>query len=368
MSALADNYRRLRTEIGPRVGVIAVVKADGYGHGAVPVARMLDGLGVRAFGVATVEEGVELLDAGVRNPVLVMGAAFGKEHGEVVARGLVPMVGDPGDVERFADAARERGVTRFSLHVKVDTGMTRLGVTPPLLSELMRQAARHPSIRVDGLATHFASADEPDPAATLEQLACFVDCLDRIRAMGGDPQVIHAANSAATLRFSETRFDLVRPGICLYGASAGSGVQDLGFKPVMSLHTRVNAIRQVPAGTAVGYGGTHVTTRSSVIATLPVGYADGYPRALSNRSEVLVRGRRAPLVGRVCMDLCMVDVTEVDGVAVGDPVVLMGQGGAGNAPDADDLAAWAGTIGYEILCGVTRRVPRVYTGRGGICE
>jgi alanine racemase len=366
LTALAANYRRLRRVIGPHVGVIAVVKADGYGHGAVPVARMLEGLGVRGFGVATVEEGLELLEAGVRTTVLVMGAAFGRDHEEVVARGLVPMVGDPGDVERFALAARKRDVTRFSLHVKVDTGMTRLGVTAPLLPDLLRQAARHPSIRVDGLATHFACADEADAAPTEGQLALFVECLDGVRAMGGDPQVIHAANSAAALRFPRTRFDMVRPGICLYGAVGSAHVPDPGLEPVMSLHTRINALREVPAGTRVSYGGTFVTRRTSVVATLPVGYADGYPRTLSNRAQVLVRGQRAPLLGRVCMDLCMVDVTDVEGARVGDPVTLLGRHPDGGSLRPEELAGWAETISYEILCGVSKRVPRVYPEESGV--
>jgi alanine racemase len=359
LGVLGENYRRLREAIGPRVGIIAVVKADAYGHGAVRVARMLEGLGVRGFGVATVEEGVELQEAGVRSPILIMGAAFGRDHEEVLARKLVPMVGDPEDVERFARAARALSLLRAAIHVKVDTGMTRLGVTTDLFGELLRQAARHPSVRVDGLATHFACADEAEAAPTEQQLERFIGCLEQARALGADPQVIHAANSAATLRFPRSRFDLVRPGLCLYGARGSEHVPDPGLRPVMSLHTRVNALRRVPAGTAVSYGATFVTQRPSVIATLPVGYADGYPRGLSNRGQVLVKGKRAPVVGRVCMDLTMVDVTEVEGVGVGDAVTLLGGEGAA-AIGPDELARWAGTISYEILCGFSRRVPRVY--------
>jgi alanine racemase len=365
LGALADNYRRVREVIGPRVGVIAVVKADAYGHGAVQVARLLDGLGVRGFGVATVEEGTELRDAGIRAPVLIMGAAFGRDHAEVIARDLLPMVGDPGDVERFAQAAAAAARVRFSVHLKVDTGMTRLGVTTEHFDALMRQCARHPSIRVDGLATHFASADALDPAPTEEQLRRFIACLDRARAMGADPQVIHAANSAATLRFPRARFDLVRPGIVLYGATPAPEVPNPGVRPVLSLVTRINALREVSAGTGVSYGATFVAARPTRIATLPVGYADGYPRSLSNRAQVLVRGRRARVVGNVCMDLCMVDVTDVPEVEVGDPVTLLGaspSGGAASAPPIlpEEVAAWAGTIAYEVLAGLSRRVPRVY--------
>jgi alanine racemase len=358
LAALASNYRRLREVVGQGVGVIAVVKADAYGHGAVPVARLLEGLGVRGFGVATVEEGLELRAAGVRAPVLVLGAAFGRDHAEVIAHDLTPMVGDPGDVDRFAEAARSAGRVRFSIHVKIDTGMTRLGVTGARFDEFLTRCAQHPSIRVDGLATHFASADEEDPASTEEQLRLFIACLDRARAMGADPQVIHAASSAAALRFPRTRFDLIRPGILLYG-SVPPQVSDPGVRPVLSWHTRINALREVPAGTRVSYGGTLELARPSRIATLPVGYADGYPRRLGNRAQVLVHGRRAPLVGRVCMDLCMVDVTEVPQVAVGDAVTLLGGEGEGSIRP-EELAGWADTISYEILAGISRRVPRVY--------
>ncbi|MCA9673194.1 MAG: alanine racemase [Myxococcales bacterium] len=358
---LSDNFRCLRSVVGPEVGVIAVVKADAYGHGAPRVARLLEGVGVWGFGVATVEEGAELRAAGVRLPILVMGAAFGDRHDAVIEHDLTPVVGDPGDVDRFAEAASRADRVRFGIHVKIDTGMTRLGVMARELDAFLRRCARYPSIRVDGLATHFACAEEPDASSTEQQLALFVECLHAVRAVGGDPQVIHAANSAAALRFPDARFDLVRTGLVLYGALPSSEVPDPGFKPVMSLRTRINAMRDAPAGTRISYSATYVTSRPSRIATLPVGYADGYPRALSNRAEVLVRGRRAPVVGRVCMDLCMVDVTDVPGTAVGDTVTLLGEDGD-DSITPDELAGWAQTISYEVLAGIGKRVPRVYVG------
>ena len=359
--ALASNVRLLREAIGPRVAVAAVVKADAYGHGAVRVARLLEGLGVWGFGVATVEEGRELRQAGVRAPVLVMGAAYGRDHEEVIAADLIPMVGVPEDVALFSAAARRLGRERLGVHVKVDTGMTRLGVTHPEVEAFLRQCSQHPNVRVDGLATHFACADGEDTAHTEEQLRRFVACLDRARALGADPQLIHAANSAGALRFPGARFDLVRPGIMLYGAAPSEHVPVPGLRPVLSLHTRINALRRVPAGTAVSYGGTFVCRRPSIIATLPVGYADGYSRALSNKAQVLVRGQRAPLVGTVCMDLCMVDVTDVAGANLGDRVTLLGGDDEGEQViTPEELAGWAGTISYEVLAGITRRVPRVY--------
>lgn len=363
---LAANLRCVRQAIGSRVGMLAVIKADAYGHGAIAVARLVEGLGVWGLGVATVEEGVQLREAGVRTRVLVMGASFGRDHAEVIGRELIPMVGDPGDVEAFAVAARAAGRTRFGVHVKVDTGMSRLGVGEGRFDAFLRRCAEHPSIRVDGLATHFACAEEQDLSATAAQLATFVRCLERARAMGADPQTIHAANTAAALRLPAARFDLVRIGLGLYGALPSAHVPDPGVRPALSWTTRINALRDLPAGTPVSYGATFVTTRPSRIATLPVGYADGYARRLSNRAEVLLPGaaggpRRVPVVGRVCMDLCMIDVTEVEGVAVGDAAVLLG--GTGKLSVApDQLAAWGETISYEVLTSISKRVPRAYPG------
>jgi alanine racemase len=385
LSALTENFRALRHALSrphqdgaarQDVAIIAVVKADAYGHGAVPVARVLEGLGVWGFGVATVEEGAELRRAGVRAPILITGAAFGREHAEVLAHDLTPVVGDPGDVDHFAEAAKAADRLRFSIHVKVDTGMTRLGVIESRFDEFLRRCARYPFIRVDGLATHFACAEDPDPEPTEAQLAAFVRCLDHARAMGADPQLIHACNTAAALRFPQAHFDAVRVGIGLYGALPSAHVPNPGLTPALSFNTRINALREVPADTPVSYGATYRTRRASTIATLPVGYADGYARRLGAtdadadagqpRAQVLVRGRRAPVVGRVCMDLCMVDVTDIPEVAVGDEVALLG-GVAGEGPEgapirAEELAVWGDTISYEVLTSISKRVPRVYPG------
>lgn len=359
LSGLAHNYRLLRQSIGPQVGIIAVVKADAYGHGAVPISRLLEGLGVRGFGVSTVDEGVELRRAGIRAPIIVMGAAFGKDHAEVIHHDLIPVVGDRGDVDEFAQAAKLAGKIRFSIHVKVDTGMSRLGITEANFDGFIRHCARHLSLRVDGLATHFASADHSDPQPTDEQLQMFIRCLNQARSMGADPQVIHAANTAAAIRFPKTRFDVIRPGLALYGTVPSPYVPNPGFQSVLSFHTRINALREIKPGTGISYGSTFVAQRRSIIATLPVGYADGYPRSLSNRAQVLIRGHRAPIVGTICMDLCMVDVTDIIGVQVGDPVILLGSDGE-HSITIDELASWAGTISYELLTGISKRVPRLY--------
>lgn len=359
LSALAHNYRALRAALGQRVGVIAVVKADAYGHGAVPVARLLEGLGIRGLGVATVEEAVELRDGGIKSPIMVMGAAFGSQHRTVIDYQLTPVVGDAIDVPLFATAAAAVGQDRFSIHIKVDTGMARLGVTTDKFEAFMRACANHASIRVDGLATHFACAEEVDDKTTSHQLQKFIDCLHCAQKMGADPQWIHAANSAACLRFTNTHFDLVRPGIVLYGVMPSQSMVPLSLKPVLTWQSRINALRHVPVGSPVSYGGTFVTTRPSVIATIPVGYADGYRRQLSNRAQVVVRQQRANVVGTVCMDLTMIDVTDIPGVAVGDVVNLLG-GGDACAVTPWELAQWAETIPYEIFVGISKRVPRSY--------
>jgi len=359
LRAVTHNLKQVRAAIGPRPGIVAVVKADAYGHGAVAVARILEGAGVWGFGVATVEEGVQLRRAGIRLPVLVMGAAFGDDHRTVIAHDLLPMVGDPGDIDRFAAAARAEGCSRFTLHVKIDTGMTRLGVSEALFEEFVRRCAQYSWLRVDGLATHFYAAEEQDAQPTLDQLAAFLRCVECARKMGAVPQWVHAANSAASLRFAASRFDLVRVGILLYGAQPSRHVPAIDLKPALSWETRINAIREVPAGTKVSYGGSFVTSRVSCIATLPVGYADGYARALSNRAQVLVRGQRAAVIGQICMDLSMIDVTEIDGVEVGDRVTLLG-GEGDDVITPVELGRWSETIPYEVLARISWRVPREY--------
>ena len=361
LGRLATNLIKVKARIGSAADVIAVVKADAYGHGVVPVARELSRLGIWGFGVATVEEGIELRAAGIKLPILVMGAAFGSQHRTTVQHRLTPVIGDASDLERFAAVVRRRR-SPLDLHIKVDTGMARLGLMPSVLEATLKRLARHPTLRINGLMTHLACADVPDDGVTRRQLDLFSRSLDMARTVLGRPVLAHAANSAACLRFPSSRFDLVRPGIALYGVSPGETVPQLGLEPVMGFLTRINAIRHLEAGAPVGYGGTFVTRRPSRIATIPVGYADGYPRALSNRAHVVVRGRLAPLVGSVCMDLSMVDVSEIEGAAVGDLVTLIGAEGDSSV-SVETLAEMAGTIPYEILCGISKRVPRIYSGQ-----
>ncbi|MDB4983249.1 MAG: alr [Myxococcales bacterium] len=355
LGVIQRNFRRVRDAVGTSVAVWGVVKADAYGHGAVPVGQALEPL-CNALAVSLVEEGMELRAAGVRAPIVVLGAYYGRQHGDVLSERLTPVVYDLAELERFGEAAARRG-RRADVHVKIDTGMSRLGVATAELPRLLARLRELTSLRLAGVCTHFASADLPDAAPTTEALARFRACLDLVRAAGFSGLVNHAANSAAAVRFPEARFDAVRPGLALYGAMPSSNVSLPGLEPALRLTTRVMAIHELAPGTTVSYGGTWRASRPSRIATLPLGYADGYPRHVRD-AFVLARGKRVPLVGVVCMDMLMVDVTDVPGASVDDLVTLVGVDGA-EAISVDDLARWAGTVNYEILCGISKRVPRL---------
>jgi len=368
LSAIAANYRWLR-EVADRP-VIAVVKANAYGHGAVPVARALVREGVAMLAVALVEEGIELREAGVGAPILVLGGAYGGRYDLLVTHRLVPGITGVAHLRGLAEAARAAGV-RAVAHLKLDTGMGRLGLRLADLPDLAAAANRTPEVAVEGIYTHLANADDLGERATTErQVALFDEAAERLARAGLPLRYRHLANSAGTVEYPQARQDLVRPGIMLYGYVPfhSKGARPVlartldRLRPALTLRTEVVELREVPEGAPISYGGKWTARRTSRIATLPVGYADGYRRQLSGRpgfgsAEVLVRGRRAPVAGTVCMDMTMVDVTDVPAVAVGDEVVLIGTQG-GETVDAAELAERCGTISYEILCGIGARVPR----------
>jgi len=372
LAALGRNAARVRSIVGSEVAVYGVVKADAYGHGAVAVAKVLEAY-VDGLAVSLVEEGLELRDVGVTKPILVLGAYYGRYQSEVLEEGLTPVIYDASEFEAFARAPIRRrsrrsrfagsGAGPWPVHVKIDTGMNRLGIAPEAMASLATLAARQVHLRIDGLCTHLASADLDSPEATRAQLALFQSTLGAARARGITPRLVHAANTAGTMRFPEARFSAIRPGLALYGYTPSEMVARREFEPVLSLHTRIMALHQVRPGGTVSYGGIWRAERESLIATLPIGYADGYPRHVEG-AEVLVRGKRAKVVGAVCMDMMMVDVSEIAGAAVGDDVVLIGCDGDQSIL-ADQLARWAGTISYEVLCGISKRVPRIYRGKAG---
>jgi alanine racemase len=356
LGAVQRNVLRLREMVGPGVAIWSVIKADAYGHGAVAVARALESLS-NALAVSLVEEGLELRAAGVRAPIVVLGAAFNRHHNQVLDERLTPVVYDPADLDRFAAAASKRGKPA-AIHIKVDTGMSRLGVSTAELPDLLDRVGNLPSLTLAGLCTHFASADMPDSAATDEALARFAPCLDLVARRWPGTLTNHAANTAAAVRFPKTRLDAIRPGLALYGTVPSPHVSVPGLEPALRLSTRIMAVHEIQPGTTVSYGGLWRASRPSRVATLPLGYADGYPRHVRG-AQVLVKGTRVPVVGAVCMDMFMIDVTDVPGSAVGDPVTLIGLDGTERIT-VEDLAGWAGTVSYEILCGISKRVPRVY--------
>jgi alanine racemase len=368
LEALRHNLRVVRKHAGS-ARVWAVLKADAYGHGAPAVARTLErDRRVDGFCVALLEEGVELREAGIVAPILLMGGHFGNAHEEVIARGLVPVVHDAEPIAAFARLVRT-GIASgpIDVHLKIDTGMARLGVTMQALPALAARLAEYPEVRVRGLMTHLACAESVDDVETAEQLARFEEATALLLRHGVNVDVRHAASSAALLR-GQALFDAVRPGISLFGVSprvggAGGDPITRELKAVMRVRTEVIAVRTLEAGAPVGYGATWRAPGPARIATLPMGYADGLSRQLGNRGHVLVRGRRAPIVGAVSMDMAMVDVTAIDGAAIGDEVVVLGpqEGPLGrDAISANEVAEHAGTIAWEILTSISRRVPRFY--------
>ncbi len=358
LAALEHNYREVVRRAEGRK-VLVVVKARAYGHGAATVSRRLLERGADMLGVAIVEEGRELREAGINAPVLVMGPLFPGQAAAVVALRLTPAVFTMPFALALAQAAQERNA-RVSVHVKIDTGMGRIGIPPETAPDFIADLQRLGNIDVEGLMTHFADADLRDKAFASRQMDRFEALLKTLDARGTRIPLRHAANSAAVLDFRRALFTMVRPGLMLYGYNPlEAGLNKADLMPVLSLVTRIALLKNVPAGVPISYGRTFTTRRESLIATLPIGYADGYSRGLSNKAEALVRGSRAPIVGRVCMDMCMIDVTGVAGVREGDEVALIGGQGKERIT-ADELAEKTGTISYEVLCGISARVPRIY--------
>lgn len=362
LDALAHNFSVIRERVGPGVKILAAVKANAYGHGSVECSRRLEKEGVDWFGVALPEEGAELRDAGITKPILCMGGAWAGQESLCLQQNLTPVAYRLDAVEALARAAKEAQKT-IDIHVKVDTGMGRLGVRAGEVGEFCRALQRLENIRVDGLMTHLASADDEEQAEfTEQQLRRFATAVAAFREHGFAPAYVHAANSAGLFAFSSSVANMVRPGGTLYGFTAdvlAASTETPPLRPVMSVYSRIMLLKRLPAGEKLGYGGTFETKRDSMIATIPIGYDDGYRRAFSNRARVIVRGKFAPVVGRVSMDLTIIDVTDVPQVALDDRVTLLGSEGNCSIT-AENLGVMANTISYEITCGISHRVPRVY--------
>jgi alanine racemase len=356
LDSLAHNYHQIRSRVHPGVKILAVVKDNGYGHGAVVIARELERLGIDLLGIAIADEGVELRDGGIKKPILILSGINEEEIDKVIEYDLIPMVFDGEIGKSLSDRANRRN-RRVKVHLKFDTGMGRLGVPVEGTRTFLEHMKGLPNLVIDGVASHFSMADEE---YTRAQLKAFKGVAELCRAEGIRPTYWHISSSAPMIDFPEGWFNLIRPGIMIYGSYPDREYIDhITLRPVMRLRTAVGFLKRVPAGTRISYGGTYVTHRESLIATLPVGYGNGYSRRLSNRGEVLLRAKRVPVIGRICMDLTMVDVTDVEGVSLGDEVVLMGIQG-GDEITAEEIAENIGTISYEVLCMVGKRVPRVY--------
>jgi alanine racemase len=362
LSALRFNLNQLRELTQGTAEILAVVKANAYGHGAPQIARELESAGARIFGVATTEEGIELRENGIAAPILVFGGTYPDEVGKILANRLTPVIYDLAIAQEF-QARAEKGKKRLSVHLKIDTGMNRLGIPWRQWTSALKVLAGLKSLKVEGIMSHFsvAEGEAPDDRAFTEaQLARFAKCVDLARKRGIEGRFVHLANSAATTLWGQARFNLVRPGLMLYGYHPSPALRRLiSLKPVLRWKTAVLSLKEVPAGDTISYGRCYRCGEEKRIAVLPVGYADGYSRRLSNRGEVIIRGKRAKVVGIVCMDLTMVDVTEIPGVQAGDEVVLLGRQGSEEITAAE-MAGWMESIPYEVLCGIGRRVPRVY--------
>ena len=358
LAALRHNYHEIRRNVSADCDVLAVVKADAYGHGVRLVAPALASAGADLFGVALVEEGVELRRLGIVQPIVILGGVFPGQEVDVLEHQLMPVLFDLACARRLDDAARNAGRI-IDYHLKVDTGMGRLGFRVERLDEVLPVLKSLQHINMFGLMSHLAVADEPDRPLTALQSQVFCKALEQVEAFGFNPHYRHVANSAGLFGHELAGCNLVRPGIALYGGlTGGPFAHQLSQQPVMRFVSQVAQLKDIPAGEGVSYGHRFVTTKPSRIAAIPVGYADGYNRLLSNCGDVLIHGQRLPVAGTVCMDWTLVDVTDLPDVQVGDRVTLLGRDGD-EIITAEEWADKVGSITYEIFCNISKRVPRV---------
>ena len=363
LSALKHNVRALKAHIGPGVKLAAVVKANAYGHGAVQVARAALEKGADFLTVARFSEAVELRNAGITAPILMFGHTPSSCASQMAEMNLTPAVNSLREARELSEAVSALKKT-ITVHVKIDTGMGRIGLREESVDDIVSEVFminELPGLKQEGIYTHLANADSCNKTHAREQFQLFKQILDTLEEKGLRIPIRHAANSAATLEMPETHLDMVRPGIIIYGLtpSADVDMSIVPLKPVMTLKAKIIHLKNVPENFKISYGSTYVTENPTKIATIPVGYADGYSRLLSSRGTMLIKGEKAPIVGRVCMDLTMIDVGHISDVKVGDEVVIFGRQGEHSLP-ADELAGLTGSINYEIVSTITSRVPRIY--------
>ena len=360
LDAIADNVQTIRSVLSPNVELLAVVKANAYGLGAVPVSRVVLAAGATRLGVANLDEAAELRQAGIAAPILVLGYIPDSEAERVLDLRVVPTVASAGLADALDRICRRRR-TRIPVHIKVDTGMGRFGLLPCEVEPLLRSFSSSSSLRFEGIFSHFATADSPDKSFAVRQLKQFNALLNTLKASGFEFECVHLSNSAATLALPQAHFDMVRCGLALIGHIPGElPIQAAPLRPALTLKSRVARVRNLPAGSGVGYGHAFTTTRPTDIALAPIGYAEGLRRAVTDRGHVLIRGRRAPLVGRVSMGYVTVDADRI-GAEAEDEVVLIGRQGK-EVISAEEVATWSNTIVYEVFTGLSERLSRIYLG------
>lgn len=368
LDAIYGNIERTKEKLSPGTRLLAVIKANAYGHGAVAVSKVLDPL-ADMYGVAVVEEGIELRKSGCDKPILILGTVPAEQYKDALAYHITPTLYTYDMAVEYRKEARRQNCTGKA-HIKLDTGMGRIGFLPNEESiDVIEKICRLSDIEIEGCFTHMARADEKEREATKKQFETYLWFTEELKKRGITFKIQHLANSASIMGYSELHMDMVRSGISTYGIYPSDEVDksNLLLKPAMSIKARISYIKTLPAGSPVSYGGTYVTKEDVRVATVPVGYADGYPRALSGKADVLVHGRRAPVIGRVCMDQFMVDVTKIKDVSAGDWITLMGKEGEEEIT-VEELSYMAGSFPYEFVCGISLRVPREYYFRGQVRE
>lgn len=363
--ALKHNFNEIRRVTNPSSKILAVVKADAYGHGFEEVANELIECGADYFAVACADEGIQLRKAGIELPILVLGASFEDDDEDLINYSIMPTVFSYEHALALSNKASKLG-KEIKIHIKLDTGMSRIGyvagIDDDALTDDIIKISKLPSLTIEGIFSHFSTSDEYDRAYTLMQFEKFKAVCDLIEKKGLKIPIRHIANSAAIMMYPETHLDMVRAGIILYGLYPSEEVDKskIDLKPVMSLKSKITMIKTLDAGCGVSYGKTYITDHKTKIATVPVGYADGYTRLLSGKAKMAVNDELAPVIGRICMDQCMIDVTSVNNINTGDEVVVFGA----DAVTADNLAEWIGSVNYEIVCMISKRIPRVYIKNG----
>lgn len=370
LDAIASNMERMKQKLNPSTKIMAVIKADGYGHGAVQIAQMLETVDyIWGYAVATLDEAVVLKSEGIHKPILVLGCVFPDQYMEMLKYDIRMNVYTEEMAEAISQMAAREGMTAY-MHIKLDTGMARLGFDTGMESvEAIHRISKMKNVCMEGIFTHFAKADEDDKTFTQKQIQDFVWMTQQLKKKNVEFQYEHCANSAAIIDVPDAHFDLVRAGISTFGLYPSEEVkkENVRLKPAMALKSHVAFVKEVETGTPISYGGTFVSTKPMRIATIPVGYADGYPRNLSNIGYVLIRGKKAPIVGRVCMDQFMVDVTDIEGVCFGDNVTLIGRDG-NETITVEELSELSGRFNYEFICDLGKRIPRVFVRDGKIAE